>query len=260
MDERGKDPLRLPEPLMERLDRERRGRRFSTPLVTVTLVVFFIAVVGIATWHILFGGSCVAADLIAVAMVGIALYAFVAPANPRKMLAMFAAAPAADGEVPTTRDALDDMRIAFGLPRPPLLCVIDTPAVNALVSGRRLDDAAVAVTRGLTDTLDRDEQRAVLAHLFASQLIGKAAVSEADGTLEEQADALAMQTLRDPQALLAALEQTRGRSTLLSTHTSGVVGAFFFAPAIPFDPGLGDGALDRRIARLRAVLGAEGAC
>jgi heat shock protein HtpX len=46
----------------------------------------------------------------------------------------------------------------------PALQVIDTPALNAYASGLREGQYAVAVTRGLVDTLSDDELEAVLAH------------------------------------------------------------------------------------------------
>lgn len=46
----------------------------------------------------------------------------------------------------------------------PQLNVIETPALNAFASGVSDKSYKVTVTRGLIDTLDRDEMEAVLAH------------------------------------------------------------------------------------------------
>src|SRR5204863_3674716 len=49
------------------------------------------------------------------------------------------------------------------LPRPPIYVVPD-PDPNAFATGRDPAHASLAVTRGLLDTLDRDELQGVVAH------------------------------------------------------------------------------------------------
>jgi heat shock protein HtpX len=49
----------------------------------------------------------------------------------------------------------------------PAVYVIDDPAPNAFATGRRPENAAVAVTSGLLRTLDRDELQGVIAHEMA---------------------------------------------------------------------------------------------
>jgi hypothetical protein len=51
---------------------------------------------------------------------------------------------------------------------PPKVLLIDTPETNAAITGLHLDDSTILVTRGLLDTLDRDETQAVIAHLVGS--------------------------------------------------------------------------------------------
>src|SRR5256885_2495467 len=55
------------------------------------------------------------------------------------------------------------MTIASGLPRPRVYIVPD-PDPNAFATGRGPEHASIAVTRGLLDTLDRDELQGVIAH------------------------------------------------------------------------------------------------
>jgi heat shock protein HtpX len=69
----------------------------------------------------------------------------------------------ARAEAPALYNALENLCIARGLPMPALQ-IIDTPALNAYASGLREGQYAVAVTRGLVDTLSPDELEAVLAH------------------------------------------------------------------------------------------------
>ena len=60
-------------------------------------------------------------------------------------------------------NVVDEMRIAAGLPMPRVY-VIDSFALNAFATGWSPDNAAVAVTRGLIEKLDRDELQGVIAH------------------------------------------------------------------------------------------------
>ncbi len=69
------------------------------------------------------------------------------------------------------RDALEEMAIAAGIPTP-IIYVIETRTLNAFALGREPAFGVVVVTKGLVDTLDQDELRAVLAHEIAHILNG----------------------------------------------------------------------------------------
>ena len=60
-------------------------------------------------------------------------------------------------------NVVDEMTIAAGIPRPKVYVVPD-PDPNAFATGRDPEHASLAVTRGLLDTLDRDELQGVVAH------------------------------------------------------------------------------------------------
>ena len=60
-------------------------------------------------------------------------------------------------------NVVDEMSIASGMKRPHLW-VIPDEAPNAFATGVHIDDAHIAVTQGLLDTLLRDELQAVVAH------------------------------------------------------------------------------------------------
>jgi len=60
-------------------------------------------------------------------------------------------------------NVVDEMAIAAGLPRPRVYVVPDSDP-NAFATGRSPEHASLAVTRGLLDTLDRDELQGVVAH------------------------------------------------------------------------------------------------
>jgi heat shock protein HtpX len=60
-------------------------------------------------------------------------------------------------------NVVDEMSIAAGLPRPRIYVVPD-PDPNAFATGRDPGHASIAVTKGLLDTVNRDELQAVVAH------------------------------------------------------------------------------------------------
>jgi heat shock protein HtpX len=58
---------------------------------------------------------------------------------------------------------VDEMAIAAGIPRPRVYVVPDSDP-NAFATGRGPKHSSIAVTRGLLDTLDREELQGVVAH------------------------------------------------------------------------------------------------
>ena len=56
-----------------------------------------------------------------------------------------------------------EMAIASGLPKPRVV-VVEDPALNAFATGLTPENSTIGVTRGLLDTLDRDELQAVVGH------------------------------------------------------------------------------------------------
>lgn len=86
---------------------------------------------------------------------------------------------------PRLYNVVEEMKIASGLEKMPDVYIIDDPALNAFSTGRSPDHAAVAITSGLLDKLNRDELQGVIGHeighiknrdirlmLFASILLG----------------------------------------------------------------------------------------
>ncbi len=65
---------------------------------------------------------------------------------------------------PRLWNVIEEMKIASGLPAMPRVFVIDDPAPNAFATGRSPEKAAVAVTTGLLQRLNRDELQGVVAH------------------------------------------------------------------------------------------------
>jgi heat shock protein HtpX len=66
-------------------------------------------------------------------------------------------------EAPQLYDALEALCISRGITMPALQ-IIETPALNAYASGLKESEYTIAVTRGLIDTLSKDELEAVLGH------------------------------------------------------------------------------------------------
>jgi heat shock protein HtpX len=67
-------------------------------------------------------------------------------------------------ESPRLFNIVEEMQIASGLVRMPDIYIIDDPAPNAFATGRNPDKAAITVTSGLLQKLNRDELQGVIAH------------------------------------------------------------------------------------------------
>lgn len=65
------------------------------------------------------------------------------------------------------RNVVEEMSLASGLSVPALYVLENEPGINAFAAGWDTDDAAIAVTRGTLDALDRDELQGVIAHEFS---------------------------------------------------------------------------------------------
>jgi len=64
---------------------------------------------------------------------------------------------------PVLYNVAQEMAIAAGITRPQLF-VIETPAMNAFATGMSPAHSAIGVTRGLLDTLNREELQGVIGH------------------------------------------------------------------------------------------------
>jgi len=68
---------------------------------------------------------------------------------------------------PRLYNIVEEMKIASGLEKVPDIYIIDDPAPNAFAVGRNPDKAAVAITSGLLQKLNRDELQGVIGHEIA---------------------------------------------------------------------------------------------
>jgi heat shock protein HtpX len=69
-------------------------------------------------------------------------------------------------DAPQLFNVVEEMSIAAGVPMPKVR-IMETDALNAFASGTALSNASVAVTRGLLNSLNRDELQGVVAHEMA---------------------------------------------------------------------------------------------
>jgi Zn-dependent protease with chaperone function len=70
------------------------------------------------------------------------------------------------------RNVIEEMAIASGVPVPEIYVLEREMSINAFAAGFTPGDAAIAVTRGTLETLDRDELQGVIAHEFSHILNG----------------------------------------------------------------------------------------
>lgn len=70
------------------------------------------------------------------------------------------------------RNVVEEMSIASGVPVPEIYVLEQEDGINAFAAGYTPSDAAVAVTRGALEVLDRDELQGVIAHEFSHILNG----------------------------------------------------------------------------------------
>jgi Zn-dependent protease with chaperone function len=121
-------------------------------IVWVTLIAFGTML--IASWHrssqLRAGGAAVARALGGVAV------------------------NANDGDLKRQRlvNIVEEMAIAARIRKPQVFVLPDETGINAFAAGHSPDEAAVAVTQGALDALDRDQLQAVIGHEFSHILNG----------------------------------------------------------------------------------------
>ncbi len=153
---------------------QQASNRRKTWLIMLAFVAFlFVLGLGFDTFYLGTAGGFVPVGSIVALGVGSASAAVSYFSGDRAVLLSTAARPVEELEA-TAGDAdklklrqlqnvVDEMAIAAGLPRPRVWVVPD-PDPNAFATGRGPEHASLAVTRGLLDTLDREELQGVVAH------------------------------------------------------------------------------------------------
>jgi heat shock protein HtpX len=81
----------------------------------------------------------------------------------RMVLSMADAKPIDKADAPQLFNVVEEMSIAAGVPMPKVM-VMEVDALNAFATGTSTSNAAIVVTRGLLQTLNRDELQGVIGH------------------------------------------------------------------------------------------------
>ncbi len=77
-----------------------------------------------------------------------------------------------DPKLRQLRNVVEEMALASGVHVPEIFILENELSINAFAAGYTLDNAAVAVSRGALDQLDREELQGVVAHEFSHILNG----------------------------------------------------------------------------------------
>jgi len=149
----------------------RRNRRNSVLLVLgmglFTVVVITALVAGLMAYA---GGRVdplplgVAAIAAALLVAGASTWSYFG--GDKTVLRISEARPLKKEDDPQLFNVVEELSLAAGLPMPQVH-LIDSPALNAFATGRDPAHASVAITRGLRETLSRDELAGVMAHELA---------------------------------------------------------------------------------------------
>ncbi|MFQ5609248.1 MAG: M48 family metallopeptidase [Woeseiaceae bacterium] len=178
---------------MNFFDAQDRARRTSFWLVVVyvvatglivagTTLIFAIAF-GVFSDPSRYGGGNPTGFLVTVAIItalvifGASLYttAVLSSGGGKVAAAMGGTLVPADTSDPLRRrlrNVVEEMAIASGVPVPEIYVLEEESGINAFAAGYNPGDAAVAVTRGTLELLDRDELQGVIAHEFSHILNG----------------------------------------------------------------------------------------
>lgn len=97
-------------------------------------------------------------------VVWLIMWVFTVAAGDDTLLQMAGAREIQKRDHPQLFNIVEEMSIAAELPKMPRVFIVDDPAPNAFAVGRDSDKAAVAVTIGLLQLLNRDELQGVVAH------------------------------------------------------------------------------------------------
>ena len=139
---------------------EQIARNKRRTFVMLAAFVLLIALVAVAL-GILFQAGVAIVPIAIVIAIGLAWTSYFY--SDRVALAASHAKPADGPEYRRYHNLVEGLCIAAGLPKPRLY-VVDDPAPNAFATGRNPKHAALAVTTGLLEKMNRVELEGVLAH------------------------------------------------------------------------------------------------
>lgn len=166
---------------MNFFEHQAAARRTSVRLVLLLIlaVLCIVAVIGYATWLVVptWRALALTCGVTLVLIVFGSLYRIASLAGggevvARQMGGTFVPADTTDASLRRLRNIAEEMAIASGVPVPKLFVMENEAGINAFAAGFTPSDAAVAVTRGALDRLNRDELQGVIAHEFSHILNG----------------------------------------------------------------------------------------
>jgi len=168
-------------------DKARRATRWLVVvyvIATVLIVMGVTAVVAVAWYSTnnahglppaeMLGGIAVVATLF---IIGATLYktSLLSSGGGRVAVDMGGTLVSPDVQDPLRqrlRNVVEEMAIASGIPVPEIYVLEEENGINAFAAGFAPGDAAIAVTRGCLELLDRNELQGVIAHEFSHILNG----------------------------------------------------------------------------------------
>lgn len=168
---------------MNFFERQEAARKLSRRLVAlfVLAVLGIVAAVNVAL-GVFFGGFApgpmLLASVVTLAVIGLASLFRVAGLRggggnvARELGGTFVAEDTTDPQYRRLRNVVEEIAIASSVPVPEIYVLENEPGINAFAAGWAPADAAVAVTRGALEKLNRDELQGVIAHEFSHILNG----------------------------------------------------------------------------------------
>jgi heat shock protein HtpX len=152
-----------------------RANRRKTWVLILSLIVLGFLVGYVLGWAVdAWGTNSNQFDLLAVSALGIlgglifsgvgmGAAAVTLLAGDKVVLSMNGAKEVSADQEPMLHNVVEEMAIAAGLPKPNVY-VMETDALNAFATGLSPQKAAIAVTRGMLKTLNREQLQGVVAH------------------------------------------------------------------------------------------------
>lgn len=168
-------------------DKARRATRWLVivyVLATILIVAGVTAIVGASFYSMDQTGATMQPDLLigtailaTMLIVGSTLYktARLSSGGGRVAQDMGGSLVSPDAQDPLRRrlrNVVEEIAIASGVPVPEIYVLEEENGINAFAAGFTPGDAAIAVTRGCLELLDRDELQGVIAHEFSHILNG----------------------------------------------------------------------------------------
>ena len=141
-------------------------------VVAVDLVCAFVLGVGLRPLPLLGIAVAVVAVIGLCSAYRVASLAGGGAAVAREMNAVEVPADTTNPQWRRLRNVIEEVAIASGVPVPEIYVMQDEAGINAFAAGYTPTDAAVCVTQGCLDKLNRDELQGVIAHEFSHVLNG----------------------------------------------------------------------------------------